>query len=159
MLDQLRRALHRRERLVHIRQLQQDQAQQALAVLLREEEELRRERQTFEGAQTETHRALLARFDDPAPIRSDDLVLFTRHMDRLTRLIHEKEREIESLKTPIREHREEVVARYKSRRSMEILKVNTQERVEHEELKQEQSSLDEITSQRFRRSGYNGQTA
>jgi flagellar export protein FliJ len=159
MLDQLRRTLRRRERLVRVRQLQQEQAQQALAVILREEEALHRERQTFEEAQTETHRSLLARFDDPAPIRSDDLVLFTRHMDRLSRLIRTKEREIEALQTPIRQRREEVVARYRSRRSMEILTDNTHERVVYEELKQEQGSLDEITAQRFRRNGHNGQTA
>lgn len=159
MLEQLRRALRRRERLTNVRQLQQDQAQQALSVVLREEDALKEARRTFEESQSETHGELLARFDDPTPMRGDDLVRFTRHMDRLSRLIREKEREIVEMQPTIRERREEVVVRYRSRRSMEILKDSTQERVTHEEIKRDQAALDEVTSQRHNRNGNNGQTA
>lgn len=159
MLEQLRRTLRRRDRLVHIRRIQQDQAQQALATLLREQEELQRAQQTYEAAQTEAHRSLLGRFEDPTPVRGEDLAQFTRQIERLSLAIRGKEREIEALQPPIRERREEVVVRYKKRRSMEILKESAQERVVHEELKREQASLDESTSQRHGRGGNNGQTA
>lgn len=151
MLDQLRRTLHRRERLVRIRQLQQDQAQLALTALLREEEALRQQRRALENAHADVHGSLLARFDDAASVRGDELQMFAQQMERLSQLIRSKEREMEALQPSIRQRREEVVNRYKARRSMEILTDKTRERVEHEELRQEQASLDDITSQRFQK--------
>ncbi|MBM3215093.1 hypothetical protein FJZ36_09285 [Candidatus Poribacteria bacterium] len=158
MLDRLRRTLKRRERLLHVRKIQQDRAEQALAVLLKQERELIDERVSYEHAHESTHSALLSKFDDPTErVMSDDLALCARRMNALTGQIRETEKEIEALQPPITAGREEVLARYKARRAMEILRDTTRGNVAHEELRQEQVQIDDITVQRFRRNnGSNG---
>lgn len=156
MLDQLKRVVERRKRLLHIRQLQQDRAQQALSVVLAKENELLEQRATLEDARTDTHSRLLGEFDGQ-DAHSDDLVIYAQQIETFHRLIEGKEGEIVALQPEIQAGREEVVKRFKQKRSMEVLTERSQERFTHEELRSEQKTLDDLTSQRHRaRNAYNG---
>jgi flagellar biosynthesis chaperone FliJ len=152
MLDRLRRALDRRQRMTNIRQLQQDQARQALAVLLNEEEALKRDRNQWQRAHADAHGALLTQLD--GPVRSENVVFYVRQMDTLHRVVEGKEGEITALQPAIHERRAEVIRRYKARRAMEILTDHAQDRVTKEELRLDQAALDETVTQRYR--GPNG---
>ena len=155
MLHRLQLTLRRRRRILRIREQQQEQAEQELAVYLREEEDLRQERDGYLAAGIRTRAAMLGAFDDEGgTVRSDVLVTYVRAGESLGRLAEGKSGEIEALQPTIQKRREDVLDKYKTKRAMEILTAKTGERVQHEEVRGEQRTLDELTSQRYR--GPNG---
>ncbi len=155
MLHRLQLTLRRRQRILRIRERQQEQAEQQLAVYLREEDDLRQERDSYLAAGLRTSAAMLGAFDNEGgTVPSDVFMTYVRAGESLGRLAEGKAGEIEALQPAIQERREDVLDKYKTKRAMEILTAKTGERVQHEELRGEQRTLDELTSQRHR--GPNG---
>lgn len=157
MLHRLQLTLRRRRRILKIRERQQEQAEQALAVYLREEEDLRQERDGYVGAAVRTRSAMMGAFDEGGgTVAGDVFVGYVQAGERLGRLADGKSEEIEALQPAIQQHREDVLTKYKTKRAMEVLTSKTGERVEREEQRAEQRTLDELTSQRYRRSNGSG---
>ncbi|MAF11945.1 hypothetical protein CMK11_15975 [Candidatus Poribacteria bacterium] len=154
MLHRLQLTLRRRQRILKIRERQQEHAEQALAVYLREEEELRQERDGYLDAAVRTRSAMLGAFDGDGTVSSDVFVTYVKTGESLGRLADGKATEIEALQPTIQVRREDVLEKYKTKRAMEILTSKTGERVEEEGRRAEQRTLDELTSQRYR--GPNG---
>jgi len=147
MLHRLRRTLRRRERLLHVRELQEELAQQALATLLREEDRLKEERDAFVASQQRTRQTIQSEMDSGA-VPGETFVVYARVMEALHALEEQKAHEIAAMQPRITEHREEVLRRHKKKRAMEILTAKTRESVQHEELRLEQRTLDDLTIQR-----------
>jgi len=155
MLHRLQLTLRRRRRILKIRERQQERAELQLAVCLREEEDLRRERDGYLAAGLRTRAAMLGAFDDEGgTVPSNVLQTYVRAGESLSRLAAGRDGEIEALQPTIRERRADVLEKYKTKRAMEVLTAKTGDRVQHEELRGEQRTLDELTSQRYR--GPNG---
>ena len=155
MLHRLQLTLRRRQRILKIRERQQEHAEQALAVYLREEEDLRQERDGYLDAALRTRSAMLGTFDDgDGTVSSDVFVTYVKTGESLGHLADGRATEIEALQPTIQVHREDVLEKYKTKRAMEILTSKTGERVEEEDRRAEQRTSDELTSQRHR--GPNG---
>ena len=157
MLHRLQLTLRRRRRILKIRERQQEQAEQALAVHLRAEENLRHERDGYIAAAERTRSKMMAAFDEgDGTVPSDLFVTYVRAGDNLGRLAAGKADDIEALQPAIQEGREDVLEKYKTKRAMEVLTSKTGEQVDQEELRADQRALDELTSQRYRGSNGNG---
>ena len=70
MLQRVQRTLRRRERLLHVRELLQHQAEQALATVLNQEEGLRQERTTFQNAEERSRAVMLRQLDPSEAVQS-----------------------------------------------------------------------------------------
>ncbi|MDA1190303.1 MAG: flagellar FliJ family protein [Candidatus Poribacteria bacterium] len=147
MLHELVRTLRRRDRMQRVRKLQEETAQQALAVTLKEEDDHKRERNAFDDAQSRAHSTMLD--DIGNGVRSESLIPYVNRIDAMKAMVREKDVEIEAMQPRIQEGREEVILRYRARRAMEILTNKARENVLREELRDEQRNLDDQTSQRF----------
>ena len=157
MLHRLQLTLRRRRRILRIRERQQEQAEQALAVHLRAEDELRQQREGYVGAAQRTRVAMMGAFDEGGgTVPSNVFVTYVQAGERLGRLADGMSDEIEAMQPAIKAGREDVLEKYKTKRVMEVLTSKIGERVVQEEMRAEQRTLDELTSQRYRRPNGSG---
>ncbi|GIX07172.1 MAG: hypothetical protein KatS3mg115_1575 [Candidatus Poribacteria bacterium] len=150
MRDRLVQTLRRRERMLHIRQLQEDQAQQALAVVLRQEEQLKEEKARAQAIQFQAQQRIAERFRRPGEtIASEELLLHRNQILTAQLLEQEIEAAIQALQPEIQRRRQEVVRRHQLRRMMEVLTEKTRNLLRQEDQRIEQAGLDDLVAQRF----------
>ena len=150
MLQRVWQTLRRRERLLHVRELLQQQAEQALAAVLGQEEGLKQERTSLENAEERSRSAMFDEMDREDTVPSAVLLPYVHRLTALVELAQQKDREIVSLAPRIQQSRQEVVGRHRAKRAMEILTDKAREQVSAERVRAEQHEQDALTSQRFR---------
>ena len=149
MLQRVQRTLRRRERLLHVREMLQQQSEQALAVVLNEEEGLKQQRTSLENAEGRSRAEMLTQLGHGQSVPGAMMAPYAQRLKALCELAQQKERDIEAMQPRIMQHRQEVLMRHKAKRAMEILTSKAQDAVGAEHLRLEQREMDDRTTHRY----------